>query len=103
MAGSIDWDRQIGRRLKLRDLQVFLAVVHHGSMARAAAELGVSQPVVSAVVASLEHAVGVRLFDRSTRGVEPTPYGRTLLKGGTVAFDELKQTISEWMELQLKQ
>ena len=93
MSGSIDWDRQIGRRLKLRDLQVFLTVVHQGSMARAAAELGISQPVVSAVIAGLEHAIGVRLFDRSTRGVEPTLYGRTLLKGSTVAFDELKQTI----------
>lgn len=93
MASRIDWDRQIGRRLKLRDLHVFLTVAQRGSMAKAAAELGVAQPVVSAVIAGLEHAVGVRLFDRSPRGVEPTLYGRQLLKGGAVAFDELKQTL----------
>ena len=73
MATRIDWDRQIGRRRKLRDLHVFPTVAHRGSMAKAAAELGVSQPVISAVVAGLEHAIGVHLFDRSPRGVEPTP------------------------------
>jgi DNA-binding transcriptional LysR family regulator len=64
-------------------------------MAKAAAELGVSQPVVSTVIASLEHAVGARLLDRSAHGVEPTLYGRALLKGGAVAFDELKQTVKQ--------
>jgi DNA-binding transcriptional LysR family regulator len=68
IARRIDWDRQIGRRLKLRDLHVFLTVAHRGSMAKAAAELGVSQPVVSAVIAGLEHAIGVRLFDRRPQG-----------------------------------
>ena len=95
MARGIDWGRQIGRRLKLRDLHVFLTVAQRGSMAKAAVELGVSQPVVSTVIADLEHAVGVRLFERSTRGVEPTQYGSALLKGGAVAFDELKQAINQ--------
>src|SRR5262249_8047570 len=95
MARGIDWDRQIGRRLKLRDLHVFLTVAQRGSMAKAAVELGVSQPVVSTVIADLEHAIGVRLFERSTRGVEPTQYGSALLRGGAIAFDELKQTIHQ--------
>src|SRR6185295_3999777 len=95
MARRIDWEQQIGRRLRLRDLHVFLTVANRGSMAKAAAELGVSQPVVSAVIAGLEHAVGARLFDRSARGVEPTRYGQALLKGGSVAIDELKQTVKQ--------
>ena len=95
MAKRIEWDRQIGRRLKLRDLHVFITVARRGSMAKAAAELGVSQPVVSAVVADLEHVIGVRLFDRSTKGVEPTLYGEALLKGGIATFDDLTQTIKE--------
>src|SRR5262249_60856223 len=53
------------------------------------------QPVVSAGIADLEHAVGVRLLDRSRRGVEPTIYGRAPLKHGIVAFDALKQGIKE--------
>jgi DNA-binding transcriptional LysR family regulator len=95
MARKIDWEAQIGRRLRLRDLHVFFTVVQRGSMARAAAHLGVSQPAVSEVIADLEHALGARLLDRTTRGVEPTIYGRALLKRSTVVFDELKQSIRD--------
>jgi DNA-binding transcriptional LysR family regulator len=88
----IDWQRHIGRRLQLRDLHVFFTVVQCGSMAKAAAELGVSQPTVSEVIADLEHTYGVRLFDRSPQGVVPTIYGDALLKRCIAAFDELKQS-----------
>src|SRR6266700_2703595 len=81
MASAISENR-ISRRLRFRDLQVFFSVVQCGSMAKAANELGVTQPAVSEVVAGLEHAFGVRLFDRSPKGVEPTVYGRALLKRG---------------------
>ena len=93
MARKIDWESQIGRRIKLRDLHVFVAIVQRGSMAKAAAHLGVSQSAVSEVIADLEHAVGVRLLDRGPRGVEPTMYGRTMLERSLAAFDELKQGI----------
>jgi DNA-binding transcriptional LysR family regulator len=90
---KIDWDAQIGRRLKMRDLHVFLTVVECGSMAKAAAQLGVSQPAVSEIVTGLEHAVGVRLLDRSQRGVESTIYGHALLERIRAAFYELKEGI----------
>jgi DNA-binding transcriptional LysR family regulator len=91
----IDPQDRIGRRLRFRDLQVFFSVVQWGSMAKAANELGVTQPAVSEVIAGLEHAFGVRLFDRSPQGVEPTIYGRALLKRGVAALDELKQGIRD--------
>ena len=83
---NVQWADRIGRRLKLRDLHVLSAVVQWGSMAKAAQHLAVSQPVVSAAISDLEHAIGVRLLDRSRRGVEPTIYGRALLKHGTGCF-----------------
>ncbi len=92
MAGKIDWEGRIGRRLKLRDLHVYFTVVQCGSMAKAAVELGVAQPTVSEIISDLEHTFGVRLLDRGARGVEPTVYGSALLKRGTAAFDELKQS-----------
>jgi DNA-binding transcriptional LysR family regulator len=92
MIARIDWSGRVGRRLKLRDLHVFATVTQCGSMAKAAAQLGVSQPSVSEVIAALEHTFGVRLLDRSARGVEPTIYGRALLKRSTAAFDELRQS-----------
>ncbi len=95
MAGKIDWETQIGRRLRLRDLHVFFTVAQRGSMAKAATQLGVSQPAVSEVIAGLEHAIGVRLFDRGPDGVVPTMYGRALLKRGAAAFDELRQGMKD--------
>ena len=91
----IDWESHIGRRLRLRDLYVFFTVVQCGSMAKAAAALGVSQPTVSEVIADLEHTYGVRLFDRSPQGVAITIYGNALLKRSIAAFDELKQSGSD--------
>src|SRR6266705_5211851 len=95
MAKLHQWEQQIGRRLRLRDLFVFFTVVEYGSMAKAAAKLGVSTPSISEVIAGLEHALGVRLLDRSPKGIQPTMYGRALLKGGTAAFDDLRQSIRE--------
>jgi DNA-binding transcriptional LysR family regulator len=95
MGKGIDWENRIGRRVRLRDLHVLFAVAQAGSMVKAAARLGVSQPVVSQAIADLEAAIGVRLLDRSSRGVAPTPYGHTLLKSGQMAFDDLRQGIKE--------
>src|SRR5690348_3280280 len=71
MTKGIDWESRIGRRVRLRDLHVLSAVVQSGSMVKAAAQLNVSQPVVSQAIADLESGIGVRLLDRSSRGVEP--------------------------------
>jgi DNA-binding transcriptional LysR family regulator len=95
MPARINWQGQIGRRLRFRDLHVFFTVVDLGSMAKAAAQLGVSPPTVSEVIADLERALGVRLLDRGPQGVEPTAYGRAMLKRGLAAFDELKQGIRD--------
>src|SRR5260370_6756757 len=95
MVRKIDWDSQIGRRLKLRDLHVFSTVVERGSMAKAAQYLGVSPPAVSEVIAGLEHALGVPLLDRVAQGIEPTIYGGALLKRSVAVFDELKQGIRD--------
>jgi DNA-binding transcriptional LysR family regulator len=95
MLRKINWESQIGRRLKLRDLHVFSTVVQRGSMAKAARELGVSHPAVSEVISDLEHALGVKLLDRSARGIEPTIYGDALLKRSIAVFDELKQSIRD--------
>ena len=90
MPGKIDWENQIGRRLKLRDLHILMAVARHGSMSKAGQELCVSQPAVSAVIAELEQTIGVTLVNRSVRGVELTVYGRELIERARAAFDELK-------------
>ena len=86
---------RIGSRLKLRELHILLAVAECRSMAKAAHDLAVSQPVVSKTIADLEAALGVRLLDRSRQGIVPTPYGRALLHRSFAAFDELREGVKE--------
>src|SRR6266481_5446677 len=95
MVRKIDWENQIDRRLKLRNLRVFSTVVQCGSMAKAAEQLGVSPPSVSEAIADLEHTLGVRLVDRSAQGIEPTIYGDSLLRRSIAVFDELKQGVRD--------
>lgn len=86
---------RVYRRLKLRDLRLILAVAEAGSMARAATQINLTQSAVSRALGELEHTLGVRLFDRTPRGVEPTMYGRALLKGGVAVFDDIRTSVSE--------
>src|SRR5437764_523485 len=83
------------RRLSTRELRIFLAVVHSRSMAKAAKTVGTSQPAISKAIADMEHSLGVRLLDRSPQGVEPTQYGRALVKCGLAVFKELNKGIND--------
>lgn len=70
-------------RLPLVDVvgacQAFVAVSEHGSFTTGAAAARIPQPVASRRVAALEERFGGRLFDRSSRRVTLTPFGRDLL------------------------
>ena len=84
---------RIGRRMKLHDLHVLMAVVQAGSMNKAAALLNTGQSAISRSIAELERTIGVRLLHRNPQGVEPTEYGRALLDGGAAVFDDLRQAV----------
>lgn len=86
---------RIWRRMKLQDLHIFLTVVNAGSMGKAAALLNSTQPNITRSIAALEHTLGVRLLDRHYRGVEPTDFGRALLKRSQIAFDELRASVKD--------
>src|SRR5262249_19840090 len=86
---------QRARRLKLRQLEIIVAVAETGSMAKAAARLAVTEPAISRAVADAEQDLRVSLFDRSPQGVVPTDYGRALLRRGIAAFDEIDQGVKE--------
>ena len=82
---------RFARRVKLRDLNILIALAQHGSMAKAARHLATSQSVISKAIADLERTLAVRLFDRTAQGVELTLFGRAILDRGVAVFDELKQ------------
>lgn len=61
------------------DVRVFLAVMRAGSTLAASKTLGLSQPTVARRIETLEHALGLTLFNRDTRGFQPTLVGQGLL------------------------
>jgi DNA-binding transcriptional LysR family regulator len=86
---------QISRRIKLRHLDLFVAVVEQGSMAQTAELLGTLQPVVSKAIADLERALGHKLLERGPRGVVPTIYGHALYRRSKAIFDDLRSSVNE--------
>lgn len=65
--------------INLRQLRAFVSIGRLGSFTRAADALHATQPALSAQIRELEDALGVKLFDRSTRSVTLTQAGEDLL------------------------
>jgi len=95
MGSRMDWSERIGRRIKLRDLHILLAVEQCGSMAKAAEYLAISKPVISKAIADLENVLGVRVLERDRHGAELTTYGAALMKRGITVFDELREGVKD--------
>src|SRR5713101_719287 len=83
-------DDKLARHVKLREMRILLAAVRWGSLAKAAENLGFSQPAVSKAIAGLEDTFGGALLDRSHSGVQPTVRGKILLQRAINIFDELR-------------
>lgn len=66
--------------VSLRQLQVLVSLVDHGSFTRAADHLGLRQSTVSGHLADLERRLGGRLLERSRSGVRTTPIGEAVLE-----------------------
>ncbi|MCS6766802.1 MAG: LysR family transcriptional regulator [Candidatus Protistobacter heckmanni] len=67
-------------RMKMRYLLQIVAIDDLRSINKAASALHITQPAATKLLADIEGLVGVRLFDRTTRGITPTTYGDTLIQ-----------------------
>jgi DNA-binding transcriptional LysR family regulator len=70
----------LGAMLELRSLTYLLALARRANYARAADDLGISQPALTRAIQSLERRLGMRLFDRDRSGVNPTPHGAAFIE-----------------------
>lgn len=75
---------------KLRNMEVFMAVVEDGSFAAAARRLGISAVMVGKHVQQLETQLGARLVQRSTRRHSLTEVGRTFYEDSRQVFEQLR-------------
>lgn len=77
--------------MELRQLRYFLGVCEAGSLLKASARLHVAQPALGQQIASLEAELGVRLFDRSPRGMALTAEGRTFQAHAKVVLTDAER------------
>lgn len=85
----------MGRNVTLRQLRAFSAVARARSFTRAAEVLNVTQSAVTVAIRSLEAELGLRLLDRTTRSLQPTPHGERLLQLAERLLEDLEQGLDD--------
>ncbi|WER48565.1 LysR substrate-binding domain-containing protein [Cupriavidus sp. WKF15] len=88
-------DRALRSNIKLRHLQLLVALDEFRHLGRTAEFLSVSQPAVSRVLTEVEKMLGLTLFTRSTRGTEPTAAGESLVRFARSVLAQYEQTRDE--------
>lgn len=88
-------DRVLRSHLKLRHLQLLVALDEFRHVGRVAEFLSVTQPAVSKTLAEIERMFDLTLFDRSTRGTEPTPYGASVIRFARSVLADYDRTRDE--------
>ncbi len=88
---------RLTRHVRLRQLQLLLALQQCGSIVQAAAHLHMSQSAATQSLAELERVLDMRLFERHARGIRPTLAGQTLtdtVRGVMNELEEAAQTLA---------
>ena len=88
-------DRVLRSHLKLRHLQLLVALDEFRHLGRAAEFLALTQPAVSKSLAEIERMFGLGLFVRSTRGTEPTAVGSTVVRFARSVLSDFSRTRDE--------
>lgn len=86
-------------KIAIRHIEAFLAVASHGNFSVAARHLDAAQPALSQAVKELEEALGLRLFDRTTRRVELTAAGREFQGSTAKILEDLQHAIQNARDL----
>ncbi|CAM5492445.1 LysR family transcriptional regulator [Eoetvoesiella caeni] len=94
---KLNW--YIRSNLKLSHLQLLVALDDFRSIGRVAGYLNVSQPAISKALASLETNLGFPLFNRTTRGMDPTEYGECLVRHARDILRRLVNIEEELLDL----
>jgi len=89
----IDW--LVRSRLTARQLALIVQLSDKGSVLHAAEAAHMTQPAASRLLHTIEDALGVRLFERHSRGVVTTPYGEVLVRHARAVLAEFKQAHEE--------
>lgn len=77
--------------MEFKQLRSFVGVVEAGSLLKASARLHVAQPALGLQIAALEHELGAKLFERSSRGMSLTTAGALFLEHAKVVLADAER------------
>jgi DNA-binding transcriptional LysR family regulator len=89
------FDTYIRASLKPRLLQLLVAVDDLRQLGKVATFMNITQPAVSKAIADMERGLGLKLFERTARGVHPTTYGECLIRHARIVLSDLGQARDE--------
>src|SRR6478609_3505536 len=89
---AADLQHALLSRLKLRQLSLLQAIDRHRTLGRVAAEMRLSQPAITKALHEVEDVFGSPLFERTPRGLVPTPAGEAVLHYAKRWLAELEAT-----------
>jgi DNA-binding transcriptional LysR family regulator len=92
-------DRFVRSHLKMRHLILLVELGRHASIVNAAKAARLTQPAASRLISDLEHVLGVQLFERMSRGVQPTWSGKLLIRRAGLALAEMDSAHHEISQL----
>jgi DNA-binding transcriptional LysR family regulator len=92
---SVRLERWITRKFRLRHVELIAELYDCRSILKASRRLSLTQPTVTKSLQDVESTLGVRLFERSNRGLEPTAYGEIFARHAKIVLAQLRHAAEE--------
>jgi DNA-binding transcriptional LysR family regulator len=92
---SVRLERWITRKFRLRHVELIAELHNCRSILKASKRLSLTQPTVTKSLQDVESTLGVKLFERSNRGLEPTAYGEIFARHAKIVLAQLRHAAEE--------
>jgi DNA-binding transcriptional LysR family regulator len=92
---SVRLERWITRKFRLRHVELIAELYDCRSISKAARRLSLTQPTLTKALRDVERTLGLALFERTNRGLEPTPYGEIFARHAKIVLAQLRHAAEE--------
>src|ERR1700681_491511 len=98
---SVRLERWIARKFRLRHVELIAALYECRSILKASRRLNLTQPTLTKALQDVEATLDLRLFERTNRGLEPTPYGEIFARHAKIVLAQLRHAAEELENLRV--
>jgi len=98
---SVRLERWIARKFRLRHIELIAALYECRSILKASRRLNLTQPTLTKALQDVEATLDLRLFERTNRGLEPTPYGEIFARHAKIVLAQLRHAAEELENLRV--